>query len=456
MNRLTVGLGRMGRWLLLLAPTLVLASELVLANDVPKGTMPADDKHMGVATCASSLCHGSSKPLEATPVLQNEYVTWSQFDPHSGAYRLLLNTESKEIARRMGIGPAHEAPECLTCHAEVVPVEKRGPRFQATDGIGCESCHGGAERWLSTHYQTPEITRADNLLRGLVALERAEVRAETCTGCHVGAADKFANHRMMAAGHPRLVFELDTYTELWRTSGGRQHYRKDADYTQRKSLPASVNVWTVGLVEAARQQVVLAEKHASPIPDFAIYACHSCHRDVRVDAFGDGKSAANGAAAGVLKALSTAPGDLRLQDGHARTLLVVADTLALPGREQLARSLGALQQAANRNPATIGRISKDIHGQLTELGATLAAHPWNPTDKRRVLEAIVSAARGGAYPDPASAEQVAMGMVVLLAGLDLDRQRRAEIDALFAALQDDRSYDGKRFKSILERTPLGR
>jgi hypothetical protein len=115
-----------------------------------------------------------------------------------------------------------------------------------------------------------------------------------------------------------------------------------------------------------------------------------------------------------------------------------------------------LQQAANRNPATIGRISKDIHGQLTELGATLAAHPWNPTDKRRVLEAIVSAARGGAYPDPASAEQVAMGMVVLLAGLDLDRQRRAEIDALFAALQDDRSYDGKRFKSILERTALGR
>lgn len=440
---------RTSRWLLLLTPA------LALANDVSRGQMPDDDKHMGVATCASSLCHGSSKPLEATPVLQNEYVTWSQFDPHSGAYRLLLNAESQAIARRMGIGPAHQAPECLTCHAEVVPVDNRGPRFQPTDGIGCEACHGGSERWLSTHYQTPEITRADNLLRGLVALERAEVRAETCTGCHVGAADKFANHRMMAAGHPRLVFELDTYTELWRTSGGRQHYRKDSDYSQRKTVPASVNVWTVGLVEAARQQVILAEKHSGPIPDFAIYACHSCHRDVRVDAFGEGKTMAT-PPTGVLKALATAPGDLRLQDGHARTLLVVAETLALPGREPLAKSLGALQQTANRNPATLPRVAQDIHRQLTELGAALAAHPWNATDKRRVLEAMVVAARSGAYPDPASAEQVAMGMVVLLAGLDMDRARRAEIDALFAALQDDRSYDGKRFKSILERTALDR
>lgn len=451
MKRSTAGLWHKSRWLLLLVPA------WVLANEVPQGAIPKDDKHMGVATCASSLCHGSSKPLEATPVLQNEYVTWSQFDPHAGAYRLLLNAESKAIARRMGIGAAHEAPECLACHAEVVEVENRGPRFQTTDGIGCEACHGGAERWLSTHYQTPEITRADNLLRGLKALERPLVRAETCTGCHVGAADKFATHRMMAAGHPRLVFELDTYTEIWRTSGGRQHYRKDADYSQRKTLAASVNVWSVGLVEAARQQLILAEKHASPIPDFAIYACHSCHRDVRVDAFGDSASLSSSSMnIGSLKALTTAPGDLRLQDGHARTLLVMADTLALPGRDQLAKSLGALQQAANRNPATLPPLTKDIHRQLTNLGAALAAHAWTVTDKRRVLEAMVSAARGGAYPDPASAEQVAMGMVVLLADLDLDRERRAEIDALFTALQDDRSYDGKRFKSILERTALGR
>ena len=40
------------------------------AADVPK-----DAKHEGAASCASSLCHGSSQPLEAHGVLQNEYVS---------------------------------------------------------------------------------------------------------------------------------------------------------------------------------------------------------------------------------------------------------------------------------------------------------------------------------------------------------------------------------------------
>ena len=56
-------------------------------------------RHEGVATCASSLCHGSSQPLKAYDnALQNEYTTWSQFDPHSNAYKVLLNKQSQEIA----------------------------------------------------------------------------------------------------------------------------------------------------------------------------------------------------------------------------------------------------------------------------------------------------------------------------------------------------------------------
>ncbi len=41
--------------------------------------------HLGVATCAASQCHGSAIPRDATGVLQNEYVTWTQSDPHSKA-----------------------------------------------------------------------------------------------------------------------------------------------------------------------------------------------------------------------------------------------------------------------------------------------------------------------------------------------------------------------------------
>jgi hypothetical protein len=33
--------------------------------------------HLGVASCASGVCHGSVRPRSGTRVLQNEYVTWS-------------------------------------------------------------------------------------------------------------------------------------------------------------------------------------------------------------------------------------------------------------------------------------------------------------------------------------------------------------------------------------------
>ena len=62
-----------------------------------------------------------------------------------------------------------------------------------------------------------------------------------------------------------------------------------------------------------------------------------------------------------------------------------------------------------------------------------------------VAAALVDASRRGGFPDPASAEQAAMGMVVLLAGLDLDRAKRSEIDSLFDDLRDDNAFDQRRF-----------
>jgi hypothetical protein len=38
-----------------------------------------------------------------------------------------------------------------------------------------------------------------------------------------------------------------------------------------------------------------------------------------------------------------------------------------------------------------------------------------------------------------------MGMVVLLAGMNLDRAKRSEIDSLFDELRDDNAFDQRRF-----------
>ena len=127
----------------------------------------------------------------------------------------------------MGLDNAHEAKVCLDCHADNVAHEKSGNRFQINYGIGCEGCHGGAERYLSNHTD-PDQTHQDNIEDGMYPTDRIEDRARLCLSCHVGDDQKIASHEIMGAGHPRLSFELDTFGVLQPA-----HYVLDDDYKSK-------------------------------------------------------------------------------------------------------------------------------------------------------------------------------------------------------------------------------
>src|ERR1044071_5257704 len=92
-----------------------------------------DYKHLGVGSCATSVCHGKLAPAPGKNVRLNEYRTWIQEDHHSVAYRTLEQEESKRIAANMGLPSAKTAKICLDCHADNVPADKRGPKFRLDD-----------------------------------------------------------------------------------------------------------------------------------------------------------------------------------------------------------------------------------------------------------------------------------------------------------------------------------
>jgi hypothetical protein len=235
---------------------------------------------------------------------------------------------------------------------------------------------------------------------------------------------------MMAAGHPRLVFELDTYLELWRTSGGREHYRKKAP-TNHSAL------WVKGLVDSSRRQLSLIEQHGAgrmgPIPDFGVFACHSCHRDLRLTAFG-GSSA-----------LGTAPGDVRWQDAHLLVLRRVTAALQLGSRTELNRAVIALQKAAHGDASSLRAALTQTRAALSAVEQQMGSVSWSAAQMNAVAQALTDASRRGEFPDPAAAEQAAMGMVVMLAGLKLDQGKKAEINRLFDDLRDDNAFDQRRF-----------
>lgn len=427
-----------------LAPLVMCITALAgppLAGPAVAGTA-SGPRHEGVATCASTTCHGAARPLAGTPVLQNEYVTWSTFDPHATAFRTLRDERSAAIARRLGIGAADQAPACLACHAEVVAEGLRGARFQQDDGIGCEACHGAAGNWLATHDDGTPESRAASRRAGLRPLNEPAVRGATCLACHAGSADRSATHAMMAAGHPRLSFELDTFTELWRTSGGREHYRRDEDYAARKPEPRPAARWLTGLVLAGAASVDQLEAAVGrgALPEFSAFNCYSCHRDMGLARWRD-RPAPGG----------TAPGALRMNDSALRLLSTALQSGDPAGAAGLRRGISALERAVNEDRAGVGEAADGLRRQLSGLASTLSRAPPARAERAGMLRSVLEASGQGAYPDYATAEQAAMGVVVLLSDAGADAGRDPDVDALFAELEDDSAFDQARFARILRR-----
>lgn len=236
----------------------------------------------GVASCAGSACHGRAEG-DGKVVRQDELVRWqepsSPGGAHSRAYSALSGVRAKQIATSLGLGAATNAPACLGCHSTYAAAGLRGVRFHLSDGVGCESCHGAASGWIANHY-TVRATHVSNLAQGLTRLESPKVRAGICLDCHFGSTrpGQFVTHRMMAAGHPRISFELDLFSSL------QQHHNQDLDYDARKGRTDHVKLWAIGQAAAIQRSLDLFTRPAFGVegifPEFYFYDCHSCHRRI--------------------------------------------------------------------------------------------------------------------------------------------------------------------------------
>ncbi len=398
-------------------------------------------KHTGVATCAASQCHGSTIPRDATGILQNEYVTWTQVDPHAKAYDTLGSVQSQRIATRLGIGDARAAQQCLDCHADNVPAARRGEKFQLSDGVGCEACHGGAENWLATHDNASMRTRADNILAGMYPTDDAAARAVLCLSCHLGTENKFASHRMMAAGHPRLSFELDTFTEIWRTLGRQPHFINDAEYRERKAISSHSYTWAIGLLTEARHRLdLIASSHFDGIgmfPELGFYDCHACHRSMKTVQWQ--RLPRHG---------STAPGMPFINDGTLVMSLAVARAMQPETLDELQAALSRLHMAGSESVAAIRTAASALDDQLARLSSTITPERV-AANESRLLEAILETGAEGNYIDYASAEQAFMAVQMLVIELD-DPALDASLDALADSLDDDERYRPAQFAMLLD------
>ena len=411
--------------------------------------------HVGVASCSGSTCHGRSESTGKI-VRQDELRIWqdesSPSGAHSRAWRVLAEPRSKAIARRLGIGEATTAPMCLGCHSTPVPAGARGVRFQVSDGVSCEGCHGAAGGgWLSSHYAVG-ASHSANVARGMVPLDNPRARAGQCLDCHFGSADKgqFVNHRIMAAGHPRISFELDLFSTL------QQHHNEDSDYVARKGRINPVQVWAIGQAMALDRALSLfansVRSTEGVFPEFYFFDCHTCHRRISDSPTFEPTAVSN--------PVRQIPRGMPAFNDENMIMLAAAARAISP---QLAQRFDSDSRAfhlaiATDRAATIAAAAR-LRQSASALSSAFARTPFGRAQVFGIIDTITSNAIALRFTDYAGSVQAVMATDTLLSSLVNSRQVssqsaqsiRTDINAAYRAVRDPNSYDPREFQASLGR-----
>jgi hypothetical protein len=415
--------------------TAALAASLI-ALSCTAATLPqnATDRTVGVASCSSSLCHGAVDSWKGSGVLQNEYVTWSRRDKHARAYTVLLSERSKDIMKRLGsTEPAHTSALCLDCHAHNVPAAQRGERFVLADGVTCEACHGPAGRYVRTHVQRG-ASRARNIANGLYPTDNHVERAKLCLSCHFGNAQKFVTHKMMAAGHPRMSFELDTFTQI-----EPPHYR-----FEQGQVWDGVRIWAIGQALGAHQLLDILNDpkrgRDGLFPELVLFDCHACHHPMA-----DKRNA--GARLGV------GPGAMRLNDSGLLMVKQIARRVEPGGGSQLSTEIQSFHRAVASGNDALAQ-ARTLQRAISELVPKIGVYRFSEADLRAILVGLIDDGLNGEYSDYQGAEQAVMALQSVA---DFMRKRSLldikkvgpPLNKLLAVVQYDEKYRPATFQQAL-------
>jgi len=437
-----VGDALAGKWIILLTAKSRLVRVLLalgiggfgLAASADPATID-DNIHFGAASCAGGACHGRSSRQDNRTVWLNEHRIWRAQDYHSRAYKTLLSPESKLLAKKLGIASPHTADICLDCHADNVPAEKRGPEFNLSDGVGCEACHGGSENWIKTH-DDPGNTHADNIANGLYPSEQPIERAQLCLSCHLGTKDKFATHRILGAGHPRLSFELENFT-----TNQPPHFSVDEDYRARKGNFEGVQLWLTGQLQGARQFLGILRSdlltQSRWVPEFSLYDCQSCHHGLDPD---DLRWYAERREQGI------EPGSLRLADHHFRILQLISAELSPAKTASLETAIDNLISAGQSDPAAIAGARQQLEAVIEELAALWQGRVVDRASVRALRKRLIAQAVSSRMVDYGTAEQGLLSIVTLTEYLGEADKLATSLDRLFSGLGNDETFRPKAYQ----------
>ncbi len=393
-------------------------------------------RYIGAGGCASSNCHGATSPAspDESRILGYEYTVWSVRDKHSQAYSVLSDKRSKRMAQILGIADAAASNRCLDCHAVGSPEKSR------SDGVACEGCHGPAEQWLGPHVAEDQSHEA-NVSLGMIDTKSPELRAALCLECHIGTPQKTVDHELIAAGHPDLVFELDTFSAAL-----PMHWRPVAP-TPGNTLP-TVRDFAIGqataLSVAMRQLATAATTHW---PEFAELECYQCHHDLTRDSWRIARGYSGRKA-----------GSLVVNSSRSMVLDVVVSQIAASRSGALRGALDGLTKAVSENFANgsaIASAARSVQSQAEALAGAFAGQDFTRAQAQSIVQGLSSKAGTIANAGVQSAEQSTMALDTIAAAVaDDNLQLKTAIKGLYDYLEHPSTYQpgeyARRFRAAAQ------
>ena len=252
----------------------------------------------------------------------------------------------------------------------------------------------------------------------------------------------------MAAGHPRVSFELDLFSAL------QQHHDEDADYVRRKRRTDNVQMWAMGQASAVGRATTL---FANPrlgtegvFPEIYFFDCQTCHREIA-----DGPT---GRASWIANPGRPIPSGMPAFNDENMIMLSAAARVAAPGmaarfdadskafHAALARDRPSAVAAARRLGASASALADAIgHAQIGR-GESFA-----------IIDSIAGSAIAPRFTDYEGSAQAVMAVDTLLNALvhqgyvsaDRARGARGAIDRAYKAVANSNNYRPAEFRTAL-------
>lgn len=415
-------------------------------------------KYIGPGSCAATSCHGSVKPVAGSRILQNEYSTWIIQDKHSRAYQALTGDVGERMARILKLGAkAEESPKCLACHALYTAPEQRGRAFEISEGVSCENCHGPASGWLGPH-TTRSWPHDKSVALGMHDTRDVIHRTEKCLECHLGTKNKFVDHEMIAAGHPDLYFELDSFSAVM-----PRHWKVPRESEPGKPMEdaawVGVREWSTGQavqLRAALERLTWRAKNErfdkkDVWPEYSELSCFACHH-----ALGPAKDSWRQQHGYV----GRRPGDPAWNSSRYAVFRLLAKQIDSENAQELDRQLLAVSDEMSKlNPDrnAVASAASAAASLAQRIAERLAMMRYDQAIALRMLQRICDDAENISLADERAAEQATMALDSLYIAYSRDAKPanaaevRAAINKLFQQLENPSAYNADQFASSLRR-----